>query len=200
MTETEPLQKAILLLAETEAAQVEKEAEREAEALLQRARENARIGCQKARGEAELAYIGLVQKAQRQAQHEQALLLLAAKNEGIERVFEKALSRTVQHPGYAEALERGILAEAVPGKAGQMVLTEADNAQLPEEFWRRVGDALLEKGASISPAGRTLQEGGGFVLVYDTEEKNRTLPALLQTLREALTQQVAAVLYGEEET
>ena len=141
-----------------------------------------------------------MQKAQRQAQHEQALLLLAAKNEGIERVFEKALSRTVQHPGYAEALERGILAEAVPGKAGQLVLTEADNAQLPEEFWRRVGDALLEKGASISPAGRTLQEGGGFVLVYDTEEKNRTLPALLQTLREALTQQVAAVLYGEEET
>ena len=160
MTETEPLQKAILLLAETEAAQIEKEAEREAV----------------------------------------ALLLLAAKNEGIERVFEKALSRTVQHPGYAEALERGILAEAVPGKAGQLVLTEADNAQLPEEFWRRVGDALLEKGASISPAGRTLQEGGGFVLVYDTEEKNRTLPALLQTLREALTQQVAAVLYGEEET
>ena len=189
------MQKAILLLAETEAAQIEKEAEREAVALLQRARENARIGCQKARGEAELAYIGLVQKAQRQAQHEQA-----AKNEGIERVFEKALSRTVQHPGYAEALERGILAEAVPGKAGQLMLTEADNAQLPEEFWRRVGDALLEKGASISPAGRTLQEGGGFVLVYDTEEKNRTLPALLQTLREALTQQVAAVLYGEEET
>ena len=49
MTETEPLQKAILLLAETEAAQIEKEAEREAVALLQRARENARIGCQKAR-------------------------------------------------------------------------------------------------------------------------------------------------------
>ena len=44
MTETEPLQKAILLLAETEAAQIEKEAEREAVALLQRAREHARIG------------------------------------------------------------------------------------------------------------------------------------------------------------
>ena len=43
MTETEPLQKAILLLAETEAAQIEKQAEQAAEALLQRARENARI-------------------------------------------------------------------------------------------------------------------------------------------------------------
>lgn len=71
MTETEPLQKAILLLAETEAAQIEKQAEQAAEALLQRARENARISYQKARGEAELAYIGLMQKAQRQAQHEQ---------------------------------------------------------------------------------------------------------------------------------
>lgn len=65
MTETEPLQKAILLLAETEAAQIEKQAEQAAEALLQRARENARISYQKARGEAELAYIGLMQKAQR---------------------------------------------------------------------------------------------------------------------------------------
>ena len=176
MTETEPLQKAILLLAETEAAQIEKQAEQAAEALLQRARENARISYQKARGEAELAYIGLMQKAQRQAQHEQALSLLAAKNEGIERVFEKA----------------------VPGKAGQLVLTEEDNAQMPSQMRRRIDRALLEKGASITPADRTLQEGGGFVLVYDTEEKNCTLPALLSSLRGTLTQRVARVLYGEE--
>ena len=198
MTETEPLQKAILLLAETEAAQIEKQAEQAAEALLQRARENARISYQKARGEAELAYIGLMQKARRQAQHEQALSLLAAKNKGIERVFEKALSRAAQDPGYFQALERGILAEAVPGKAGQLVLTEEDNAQMPSQMRRRIDRALLEKGASITPADRTLQEGGGFVLVYDTEEKNCTLPALLSSLRGTLTQRVARVLYGEE--
>ena len=183
MTETEPLQKAILLLAETEAAQIEKQAEQAAEALLQRARENARTS---------------YQKAQRQAQHEQALSLLAAKNEGIERVFEKALSRAAQDPGYFQALERGILAEAVPGKAGQLVLTEEDNAQMPSQMRRRIDRALLEKGASITPADRTLQEGGGFVLVYDTEEKNCTLPALLSSLRGTLTQRVARVLYGEE--
>ncbi len=186
------MQKAILLLAETEAAQIEKQAEQAAEALLQRARENARTSYQKARGEAELAYIGLMQKAQRQAQ------LLAAKNEGIERVFEKALSRAAQDPGYFQALERGILAEAVPGKAGQLVLTEEDNAQMPSQMRRRIDRALLEKGASITPADRTLQEGGGFVLVYDTEEKNCTLPALLSSLRGTLTQRVARVLYGEE--
>ena len=142
MTETEPLRRAILQMAEEEAAQIEKEAERKAEALLQRARENARIGCQEARGEAELMCAGILQSAQRKAQQAQTLALLSAKQEGIERVFEKALSRTVQHPGYVEALERGILAGAVPGKAGRLALTEADKAQLPEGFWRRVGGAL----------------------------------------------------------
>lgn len=198
MTETEPLQKAILLLAETEAAQIEKQAEQAAEALLQRARENARISYQKARGAAELTCIGLVQKAQRQAQHKQALALLTAKNEGIERVFEKALSRAAQDPGYFQALERGILAGAVPGKAGQLVLTEEDNAQMPSQMRRRIDGALLEKRASITQADRALQAGGGFVLVYDTEEKNCTLSAILQALREPLTRQVARVLYGEE--
>ena len=104
----------------------------------------------------------------------------------------------MQDPGYFQALERGILAEAVPGKAGQLVLTEEDNAQMPSQMRRRIDRALLEKGASITPADRTLQEGGGFVLVYDTEEKNCTLPALLSSLRGTLTQRVARVLYGEE--
>lgn len=200
MTETEPLRRAILQMAEEEAAQIEKEAERKARALLQRAGQSAQRSLARARGEAELKGIGLVQQAQRRSQHERALMMLAAKNEGIERVFAKALSRTVQHPGYFQALERGILAAAVPGKAGGLALTEADRAQLPEGFWRRVGGALKEKGGALEISARTLAEGGGFVLVYDTEEKNCTLSAILETLREALTQQVAAVLYGEEET
>ena len=191
MTETESLQRAILLLAETEAARIEKQAEQAADELLQRARESAQRSLARARGEAELKGIGLVQQAQRRSQHERALAMLAAKNEGIERVFAKALSRTVQHPGYVEALERGILAGAVPGKAGRLALTEADKAQLPEGFWRRVGGAL-----EIS--ARTLAEGGGFVLVYDTEEKNCTLSAILEALRGPLIRQVARILYGEE--
>lgn len=198
MTETEPLRRAILQRAEAEAAQIEKEAEREAEALLQRAKENAQKSARKARGEAELRCAGILQSAQRKARQAQALSLLSAKHEGIERVFEKALSRAVQHPGYAEALERGILAAAQPGQTGELVLA-ADKAQLPEGFFRRVGRALEEKGASIALAEETLASGGGFVLVYDAEEQNCTLPALLETLRETLTQQVAKVLYGEEE-
>lgn len=199
MTETQPLLSAIQRMAQDEAERMEKEAAQAAEALLQRAKENAQKSARKARGEAELRCAGILQSAQKKARQAQALSLLSAKHEGIERVFEKALSRAVQHPGYAAALERGILAAAQPGQTGELVLAEADKAQLPEGFFRRVGEAMEEKGASIALAEETLASGGGFVLVYDAEEQNCTLPALLETLRETLTQQVAKVLYGEEE-
>lgn len=197
MTGLTKLVQAIEEQAQAEAQQIVEQAREKAQAQKQQAQQHAQSQAQKARGEAELQAVSLLEQAKREAEQAHAMALLWAQNEGIERVFEKSLSRAAQAPEYFAALERGIASQAEP-IWGELLLSQTDLNQLPDGFLQRVQSRVPE-GAQLILSDETLDSEGGFVLRYPTMEKNGTLRALLEQNRPEWTERVARFFFEEAE-
>lgn len=186
-------------------ARITQDAEAEAEKLLNAARAEAegiraRYEEQAAAQSAKAAESGRAAAAQRlerlegAAEMEARKLVLEAKQQTIDRAFEKAREKLLALPetDYAELLGRMAAAAAQTGQE-EILLSPADR--------ERVGAAVVAKanallsGGKLSLAADTRELEGGLVLRSGKVEVNCAFETQLRMLRETMAAQVAGVLF-----
>jgi len=184
---------------------LEREAEAERERILAEARERA----DRIRNEAEAQATALVEaqrrriaseveaarvRAQSAATLRATSLILEAKDEQIDRVFELAqteLERISHDPTRYPAILRRLLQEAVEGFEGRVVVecAESDVAAV-EAIARELGiEADVRPSPDVWGGVRVRSEDGRFVV-------ENTLTSRLARARQALLSEVAEILWG----
>jgi len=184
---------------------LEREAEAERERILAEARERA----DRIRNEAEAQATALVEaqrrriaseveaarvRAQSAATLRATSLILEAKDEQIDRVFELAqteLERISHDPTRYPAILRRLLQEAVEGFEGRVVVecAESDVAAV-EAIARELGiEADVRPSPDVGGGVRVRSEDGRFVV-------ENTLTSRLARARQALLSEVAEILWG----
>ena len=81
-------------------------------------------------------------------------------------------------------------------QAGEIAFNERDLGRLPADFEMRLQSALAESGASLRVSREPRAIDGGFVLIYGGVEENCSFEALFEEQREALQDEVYALLFA----
>ena len=189
-------------------AQILKEAEDSAQEILSKAREEARKILENAQEEADGQAQKIASKAEKDAldqasraasaqdmQRKQAYL--AAKQEVIREVLQKAYRRILDLDDreYFEFMEKLLEKYALP-ENGEIRFTEKDLNRMPEGFSGKVKTIAAEKGGSLEISGAPCAGEGGFLLVYGGVEENCTIKAVFDSKREELSDQVNRMLFA----
>ena len=189
----------IRLEAEQSAGEIIAKAQSEADRIVETARKESEESRKKVRQEVDAA----AQDAQVRSKSSAALAvrqkILAARQELIGEVLDKALekARTLPDEAYF-ALLTGMAAKAAHTGKGRMILSEKDMKRLPAGF-----EASLQKAL---PAGCTLtvdadperagQIRDGFLLIYDGIEENCSFEAVLASRQEAVQDRIREIIFS----
>lgn len=184
------VEQAVLKKADDEARQVEIEARAAAEAWWEK--ESARLREEHAR-RVEATRQELGGELERETGDREAANgreLLKHKNEIIEEVFRLALDGVHNQPdgGYAKWLKARVAGLPALSDA-TLAANERDQALLQEA-------AAARTDLSVSPTPVAVK--GGFLVIGTQADLDFSTEALMDTLRESRTQDVAARLFGEE--
>lgn len=120
-------------------------------------------------------------------------MILGAKQEAVKKSFNIALEKlsTMPKDKYINFLVNEILNNT--NCEGEIILNETDKVNIGEELVNTVNDKLNEKKVVLS--NRTVKTRGGFILKSGDVEVNSTFEALLSSIREGLTFEVANALF-----
>lgn len=151
-------------------AQLEQNAQREAEDLAARLQSASALECRKR--------------------------VLVAKQRLIGEVIEEAKQSLYQLPDkeYFDLLERMVKKHAF-GQTGELKLSSKDLKRLPANFMERISMGL-PKGGSLNLSQQTAEIDGGFVLVYGGIEENCSFDALFEACKEQMQDKVQGMLFS----
>lgn len=123
--------------------------------------------------------------------------LLAAKQEMIAGVLDKAYSQIegMKKDEYFDMLIKMLEKYAEP-QEGEIFFSPADLKELPESFAGKVEETAKKKGGSlkISKEGRNIENG--FILAYGGIEENCTLRAMFDAKKDELSDKVHRILFS----
>lgn len=188
-------------------AEIDAEAAREAENMLNEANAEAARIMNEARAQAdanaaEIKNASDADVAEVQRSRQSATVLqrrqrsLAQKQMLLDETLEKACGAlyALQDAEYFDLLKKLVASEAEP-QAGEMLLNEKDKARLPKTFEKDL-QKVLPKGGSlkISPESRPLD--GGFVLKYGDVEQNASFKAIFSARADEFADLVAGTLFN----
>lgn len=186
-------------------AKIAEDARAEADALLAQARAEADAIVSGAQAQADALAAQLGEKGRRAAaeraermasvaQLDARKVTLAAKQELLDRAFDRALEKLCALEGEElTELLAGLIAKASRTGKEQVVLRERDRAAVGKEAVERA-NAL--RGASLTLAEETRPIRGGFLLVDGRVETNCAFETLVRLQRESMAGEVAALLFG----
>ena len=122
--------------------------------------------------------------------------LLTAKNEQVDKVFDRALDKAVNLPnnGYRVLMMKWLKA-APAGEPGQLVLNDRDRKAFGQQLVNDL-NKLRSKEAALTLSPETAAIRGGFVLRTVKYEIDRSLDSLIAKLKEEMAPEVASVLFG----
>ncbi len=165
----------------------------ESEARQKAARKKEQI-IEQARKEADEQKRRIIGIAQLEARKE----LLAAKQELIGEVFNKALDQILEldDGSYFDIIRRMLLAYVETGRE-TVYCSARDLSRFTDKFWQDVNTSLREQGKKgelkVSEEPRDIR--GGFILEAEGIEINCSFESLLEMGRDELEPEVAAVLF-----
>ena len=121
---------------------------------------------------------------------------LAQKQMLLGETLEKAQNAIKELPEgeYFDLLVRLAAASAEPGE-GVMMLNETDKKRMPQDFSKRLGDAL-PKGASLSISDDTRAIDGGFLLKYGDVEENCSIGDMFNARADEFSDLIRDTLFG----
>lgn len=186
------------ILEDANAAAAEKiaRAREEADALIAKAEEETAAEIAKGAQQSEEAVKNYADRIQSACDMQRRKALLAARQELIADVLEKAYERVLSLPAEEYfALLLKVLAQYAQPEEGEMYLSAADLARMPEGFESEVKKIAGEKGGSLSVTGESKEMDGGFVLVYGGIEENCTIRAMFTARRDEWSDLVQKILF-----
>jgi V/A-type H+-transporting ATPase subunit E len=182
--------------AKTLAAQKLAEAQQEADAIL----EEAKNTCADMEAEAEeknaAQKINYESRVKSSAEQQRRTALLQAKQEIIAEVIDEAY-RTLKEEdvqGYFLTMEK-ILKTYVLAEDGEIYFSSEDLARMPSDFEKKIEAAAKEKGGSLVLKKEPKAISDGFILVYGGIEENCTLKALFDAKKDQLQDKVNEILF-----
>jgi len=120
-------------------------------------------------------------------------MILGAKQEAIKKSFNKALEKlsAMDEENYINFLVNEILNNT--NCEGEIILNETDKVNIGEKLVNTVNEKL--NGKKVVLSNHTVKTSGGFILKNGDIEVNSTFEALLGSIKEGLTFEVANALF-----
>ena len=186
----------ILEDANSRAAEILDQARKDADEEIAAAEAEAKEASEAADRRAERAVSDYEGRVRSQCEQENKLALLAAKQEVIDRVLEKAGKRLEeQEPqAYFDMLLK-LLAQVVRPGDGELALSAADLARVPADFCGRAEEIARSAGGTVSLAKEPADIASGFVLRYGQIEENCSLAALFAEKRDSLQDRITSIVW-----
>ncbi|MCI2106730.1 MAG: V-type ATP synthase subunit E family protein [Intestinimonas sp.] len=181
---------ALTAKAQSEAAEItaryKAQAERETQAILQKGTAGAALRQER------LASV---------AQLEARKMVLAAKQEMVEKAFERAMKNMVSLPDadYIALLAKLAAVASDTGRE-QIILSQKDRTRFGKQIVARANELLEKEGSHAHPGKLTLSEEsrpmmGGLILRENRVETNCTFETLIHVQRDELAASVAKALF-----
>lgn len=120
-------------------------------------------------------------------------MLLSAKQEAINKSFNVALEmlRSMRSDDYIDFLVNQIV--TIPNCEGTIILNELDREKIGEKLVNSVNEKL--NGKKVTLSNETQKAAGGFVLKRGNIEINSTFEAILNSMKDELTGEIASALF-----
>ncbi len=184
-----------------EAAQARDEklaaAKAQADEILAAAQREAEESCRRIAERTDAREKDLLSRADSAAELTRRKTLLAAKQEIIGSVTEKAYRSILDlsDEEYFSSMAKLAKKHAQNG-SGVMFFSAKDLARLPADFEAQLSLALEGSGKSLTVSRETRNIDGGFILAYGSIEENCSLRALFDTDKEAIQDEIGRILFG----
>ena len=122
---------------------------------------------------------------------------LRRKQEVIAQVIEAAYEKvcSMDAADYFEMLEKIIEKNAL-AQDGEICFSQKDLKRMPADFKDRISAAAKRAGGTLTLSKESRKIENGFVLVYGGMEENCTIRAIFDSRRDALQDQVNALLFS----
>jgi len=199
MAGVEQLTQKILEDAKIQADNIKKQAQAEAQTILDQARERVETQCSQIIAEANQKAEEIRERLVSVAQLNGRKTKLQVKQELISHVFDQALERLCSMPDeqYSQVLLTMISA-AVEKGTEEIMLSERDRSRLSPDFLMKVNQQLQKKGlqGSLQISDQEAQIKGGFILKSGDILVNYSFEALIKQKYDDLAMEVAGLLFS----
>ena len=176
--------------ARTEADQILSAARAEAEKLISSGKEDTDAMTAAIVRQSESDVAAAVKRIQSAAALREKRILLQAKQDRIENVFQSALAyfQILDANAYFDVI-RKMISKYADGNSGEIRFNQKDLDRLPADMEQ----IAAAKGLSVSRDAADIS--GGFILSYGDIEENCSFEALIETSREELQDKVGQLLF-----
>lgn len=197
MTGLEKIRKAIEDDANSAAAGIIAQAEKEAAEIMEASKKEAEKKCSEIALKAENDVKAEYSRAESGASLLERKILLDAKQQLINDVIMKARSylSNLSDEEYLDVLLR-LIKKNAHNKQGTIRLSKEDRNRLPKNLDILIKNALSDKeGAALMISDEGANINGGFILIYGDIEENCTFDALFNAARDELQDKVYQLLF-----
>lgn len=173
-----------------------KDAASQAAAIKESAEKEAKVGCDKIKQKSAADVRALEERSLSAIDLMRRTEILKAKQELIRETVQKAYDTfcNVEGIAYYAVLEDMVRKFACP-EDGQMLLSAADYAGMPEDFAEKIADAARQAGGSLTIAQTEDKLDKGFILNYGGIEENCSFKALFADKKDELNDRVSKLLF-----
>lgn len=199
MTGTDKIKQKILEDARAKAADIEAQAQQEADEIIEQAQKEAAVksadALKKAETDGQEIYRRLLSVAALEGRKE----ILRAKQDMVDSAFQLALDKIINLPDheYQKLVEDMIVNAATKGN-GEILLSERDKKRMSGKFLANINKRVKNKGigGSFTMSNDSIKTAGGFILKFGDMEINSTFEILFEMIRPELEGEVVRILFS----
>lgn len=171
-------------------------AKQEAEAILQKAREESAKETEKIAAKAAADVKNYEDRVKSSADLSRRTKILETKQEMIAAVLDKAYETFCQKSDaeYFETI-KAMLNRFALAEEGEIIFSAKDLERMPAGFEGEIAKIASDKGGALALSKESRQIEGGFVLVYGGIEENCTFRALFDSQKDELQDKVQKILF-----
>ncbi|WZL77862.1 V-type ATP synthase subunit E [Eubacteriales bacterium mix99] len=172
-------------------------AQQQAEKILKEKEEEAKRECGRIARQSAVEQADRIARAKSSASLQKRKTILAAKQQMIEDVIQKARKAVLEssEDEYFRRIREMVEQYALP-QDGQILFCLKDRDRLPSGLEALLNQAISARGGSLKISQETRPIDGGFVLVYGEVEENCSFEALFESRHDVLQDKVHEFLFA----
>lgn len=196
MTGLETIVEQILQEAHKEAEEIKAQAARNADSIIANAKKTVDKMNEETREKVTQAEKSGSFRAKSSSDLKKRQAILAAKQDIIKSMLDKAYDRLVDLPDdeYFQVVLK-CLEKAAQPKSGDICFSEKDRCRLTPQTVKKIEQIAEDNGGSLKVSDVSCDIDGGFILIYGGIEENCSFRAMLDANRERLADRVNEILF-----